>query len=136
MNRAAGFRVWDPYNKHMGYLWEGEGRLEFSCGGWCYKYIDHNTGDLIAVTEKVGVLMQFTGLHDKVRLNIWEGDIVKDGEFIYKIIWMDDLAAFGKKRLDEDDKSRNALYLVGPTFNKIKVIGDIYENPELIGEGE
>lgn len=72
-------------------------------------------------------LMQFTGLHDKNGDEIYEGDIVKmfSGD-IAKIIYQQNLCAFRVwKKNSSWDGSRNVN-------NDLEIIGNIYENPELL----
>jgi len=75
-------------------------------------------------------LMQFTGLKDKNGVEIYEGDIIKEYfgaegkvEFIYGCFVVDLL----------DEKPRELSSLIMADFgNKVEVIGNIYENPELL----
>lgn len=73
-------------------------------------------------------IMQYTGLKDKNDKEIYEGDIVKHAtdEGVYKVIFED--GGFYVKNLFEYDFQ---------TINEypLEVIGNIYENPELM-EGE
>lgn len=72
---------------------------------------------------------QFTGLHDKHGKDIYEGDIIKSGEFICQIIWNKVFASFCLARngwlndhwFGEADDPEN-----------VEVIGNIYENLELL----
>ena len=81
-------------------------------------------------------LMQYTGLKDKNGVEIYEGDIVEwiDGgerPFIYEIIY-DDCGYYAKS-------SNNEKISIGGTMHSdmninIEVIGNIYENKELLNE--
>jgi len=73
-------------------------------------------------------LMQFTGIHDRNGKEVYEGDIIKN-EFGKKVIKWDD----GGFYCDEE-KTVMRIYLWILDFSKIEVIGNIYENPKLIGE--
>lgn len=82
-------------------------------------------------------LMQFTGLKDKNGKEIFEGDIVK-----YKIGWKTfteevaydkNFAGFGIM-----DTYADAIFTFGKLaevidLNSFEVVGNIYENPELLG---
>lgn len=70
-------------------------------------------------------LMQYTGLKDKNRKEIYEGDIVKYGDRNYKIAWDDEGSFFG------------VVYgysIQGGLFGYAEIIGNIFENPELLNE--
>ena len=66
---------------------------------------------------------QFTGLHDKNGKEIYEGDIVTDGVGKYKIIYDLKLAGYQPYCIFRDEPE-----------NYCEVIGNIYENPELISK--
>jgi len=82
-------------------------------------------------------LMQYTGLKDKNGKEIYDGDILelffenenKDGEIklIREVKWVDSLCMYSI-----------SSYLLDMCLNKnnieFKVIGNIYENPELINK--
>jgi hypothetical protein len=105
MTREIKFRVWDKQNK----LW---------VAGW-------GIGQS-GVQSDVGskVFMQYTGLTDKNGKEIYEGDIVQfeallDGE------------KKGKARVFFQDGSFIANGLMNNQI-PLEVIGNIYENPELL----
>lgn len=75
--------------------------------------------------------MQFTGLHDKNGKEIWEGDVVRfyRHRTIENIRW--EVAAIRWKAngyvLGDD-----AVYFFGDEWREFEVIGNIYENPDLL----
>jgi len=74
------------------------------------------------------VLMQYTGLHDKNGIEIYEGDIVCIWKENKVIEWDEHVAGFSWKNCQMKE------YLM---FRKLiakdaEVIGNIYENPELL----
>lgn len=80
-------------------------------------------------------LMQYTGLKDKNEKEIYEGDIVKlrANHGIGVVKYYDEWGAF----VVEYIKPR-PLAVLGMNYYKedIEIIGNIYENPELLGEQE
>lgn len=91
------------------------------------------------------VLMQYTGLKDKNGKEIYEGDILHGVNKVKKIVKWDNAAAcfiyeeqFSPKvcRISFDQMNR----IHGSVFNKKgvlpnhKVIGNIYENPDLLNQ--
>ena len=117
-----------------------------------FLWSDEHTNDQMIFSDEVGMLnfwsnylrwqgkkaiMQYTGLKDKNGKEIYEGDIVKitettDGKDVLALIhWKEKEACFGWKlnflcMLSEKDLDSNNW----------EVIGNIYENPELINEVE
>ena len=75
-------------------------------------------------------LMQYTGLEDKNGVEIYEGDIIicKYGpEIMMEVKWVDEsFRTLGKYNGDN---------YVGYVKNSAEVIGNTYENPELLGGG-
>lgn len=109
MTRAIKFRAWDGENMQ----WSFKVR---AVDGMVTKYN----------MELDWKVMQFTGLTDKTGKEIYEGDLVedKDGE-VREIIWH--LAGFYFRY--KDKKGRPDSYV---DSRECKVVGNIYENPELL----
>ena len=73
-------------------------------------------------------IMQYTGLKDKNSKEIYEGDIVFEPKMRKKAVvsWRNERATFWLT----DGKEREILLML--ENNRYEIIGNIYENPELI----
>ena len=88
--------------------------------------IKHETNKLFKFQDKK--LMQYTGLEDKNGVEIYEGDIVKPfpEDDYAQIIFMSGTFKIASRR-------KNGNYLCWKYMKEeIEVIGNIYENPELL----
>jgi uncharacterized phage protein (TIGR01671 family) len=83
-------------------------------------------------------LMQFTGLLDKNGKEIYEGDIVADSDMQGEVMFDKEKAAFyAWWRYAQPKKGQRTDPFIGGYFDKeraeeVKVISNIYENPELM----
>lgn len=97
----------------------------------CYisvnNYFEKNKSEkLLVKKETVG---QYTGLHDKNGKEIYEGDIVTEGEYIGQVVFDEYYLGFFINFVDSEQEP---LYDVP----NLEIIGNIYENKELLKEKE
>ena len=147
--RDIKFRCWDTENKEM--LEVQELDYEDSYNGQpmirTTMYSDYfDTEDMI--------LMQYVGLKDKNGKEIYEGDIVTGTDYpfidegkqnyIGIIVFYDDAASFGYEYQCVRKNKRGISNGINNEFEanenliceNLEVIGNIYDNPELLKKGE
>lgn len=106
------------------------GLLAKSGNGW---YISNSAGIPLACEVIPSTVGQYTGLTDKNGNKIFEGDIVQGAwETIFAVYYDSDYLQFRAKV--KDNYTREIDYYGNST--QIEVIGNIYDNPELLKEAE
>lgn len=80
--------------------------------------------------QEDAILMQYVGTKDKYDNEIYDGDIVKDQHGIGEVKWLQEHCAFVVRTIDQH--AYHYLESDGRLLNT-QVIGNIYENPELLG---
>ena len=90
------------------------------------------------VFTKQGTIGQFTGLCDLNGKEIYEGDIVRiyDGEICFNIVvkWSEEAMAFMACYCDGNQSPLSWFSNLLSRTHEIEVIGNIYDNPELMEE--
>jgi uncharacterized phage protein (TIGR01671 family) len=137
--RVIKFRAWDKKMQKMRIV--NSVAFHFDGGSpkvvnlWGRDIIEDK--DIILHREAKDVeLMQFTGLLDKNGTEIYEGDIVQFAEKYFYLVKYEDAKFVGYHANNDWDKWGDLYKLGEPGFNKYTyvVIGNIYENPELLKE--
>jgi hypothetical protein len=108
--RTYKFRAWDKNNNKMIYP-----SKKYTNGGLLDWFEDEE-------------LMEFTGLLDKNGKEIYEGDIVKTYNSVIEKIFYEN-GAFIRS---QDDYPLNKYLLITTNQQDIEVIGNIYENKDLL----
>ncbi len=129
--REIKFRAWNIQTKRM---------LKDSIN------LNHGEGLDYNQAEEDFILMQFTGEKDKNKKEIYEGDILKF-EFTkdnknrglvhyHGVVWYAKKSKWALRRKNKDKKKTHIVGLGKIKLIDHEVIGNIYENPELLEDKE
>ena len=110
MDRVIKFRAWDEDAEYNGSK---------------MSYFNLHERDYVLTNGNYPV-MQFTGLLDKNGKEIYEGDVVSDGEETFTVIFAD--GSFGYK----DCGVWMSFCHCYTQYGNLEVIGNVFENPELL----
>ena len=129
--RKIKFRAWDKFNETHWCQGDSETVDEFFIRLKCIIEGGNNL-----------IFEQFTGLLDKNGKEIYEGDIVDSDNFDLVVCFLSNYKY--ETSVDENDGEHYYVYLTGffghykdksgysTLHNELEVIGNIYENPELV----
>ena len=130
------FKCWDKKINQMRY-----GDIQLAFNGRPFVLEDSSKGLTVADIDDIEIL-QCTGISDKNGKLIYEGDVLKNllNGKKYKVAWVGCQASFELHQIlspnDEDYKKAQpiAIYFANGGFQRFQVLGNIYENPELLEE--
>ena len=147
MPREIKFRVWDKTEKRMWDGWVLDGDRDGTYRGGYFGDTDFPLSDITGEESREGwafqnasavELMQYTGLKDSQNREIFEGDILAtslsgDQQLIRYVVWDDPTARFGMQwpRPYDPGPRQITQEWINQTYGTT-VIGNIYENPELL----
>ena len=117
--REIKFRAWD---KFMKFMWGTDVCYQGHLATFFKEYQDAVDG------ENEPILMQYTGLKDKNGKEIYEGDIVKKE-------WIEFTNKEHREQIVDVQWITNGYGAIFHEPEKLEVIGNIYENPGLLGGG-
>jgi len=132
--REIKFRAWDKKKKEwVGY--EVGGVMDLTYSGKCNAFMFDN--DNLDIPESVE-WTQYTGLKDKNGKEIYEGDIFDcpysnetKNHHRWRVIWGNISGGFVLQRIGEACNQNQVHQTVSNLVHR-EIIGNIYENPELI----
>ena len=122
--REIKFRAWDTLKK----MW-----TNYKIHDGIVYFMDKNTGVWFGKYNKrykTFDLMEYTGLKDMREKEIYKGDIIVLHGSKYKVIFKTKEARFVLR----DDEFESEIPFTNNNNERIKIVGNIYENPELIKE--
>ena len=134
MSRDIKFRLWSKIGKKFIKTDDPDLNFVINSDGYLYS-IENFYGEIYVSLQLDIVVLQFTGLQDINGKDIYEGDILKynfpyDGRLkhVRPVKFLETEASFGIK-----DIYGNEIPLYRITANNyFEVVGNIYENPELL----
>ena len=125
------FRVWGNIGKE--FIDYCDVRMELTTGR-IYAGDMNYPGAMIDITDGV-VLMQSTGLKDTNGVEIYEGDVLRDSESIVIVKFVDGEFSVDYRTMGGKWRNYGSLFDYLEDYEG-EIIGNIYENPELMEVAE
>ena len=128
------------YGKDCGWVY-GYYHCEYTGNFYsCISTIDPEKAETNLYSVEENTVGQFTGLRDKNGKEIYDGDIIHYthhagyllDSFVGEVVWMDDYACFGYSTMGYDYAFADIDEIDSDFLSHVEVIGNIYENPELL----
>lgn len=119
--REIKFRVYDEESKSMEYeiaVGKGYGKDSY--------VLFLGLGETFVIEDKLKI-MQYTGIQDKNRVEIYDGDIIRDGSRLW-IVEISNLYGVVLRLLKDKKITRPYIKFEKHLIDDFEVVGDIYEN--------
>lgn len=121
--------------KFRQYIWDTDDKSDGRMVGW--EDLLSESGESLSCTfstkfSNASDLMQFTGLHDKDGVEVYEGDVVRTIHGTYVVKWITEECWVNLCGFHLCDSHGGHMSLCKTFIYTMKVIGNICENPELL----